>query len=35
MAATYTYALGKKKTASAQVRVFEGKGDSMINGKPF
>ncbi len=35
MAGKYTYALGKKKTASAQVRLFEGKGDSMINGKPL
>ena len=33
MAQTYTYALGKKKTASAQVRLFEGKGDSTINGR--
>ena len=35
MAGKYTYALGKKKTASAQVRLFEGKGDSTINGKPL
>lgn len=35
MAQTYTYSLGKKKTASAQVKLFEGKGDSMINGKPL
>lgn len=33
MAGKYTYALGKKKTASAQVRLFEGKGDSTINGR--
>jgi len=33
MAQTYTYALGKKKTASAQVKLFEGKGDSTINGR--
>lgn len=33
MAQTYTYAIGKKKTASAQVRLFEGKGDSTINGR--
>ena len=35
MAQTYTYSLGKKKTASAQVKLFEGKGDSMINGRPL
>lgn len=34
MAQTYTYSLGKRKTASAQVKVFEGKGESSINGKP-
>lgn len=33
MAQTYTYSLGKKKTASAQVKLFEGKGDSTINGR--
>ena len=33
MAGKYTYALGKKKTASAQVRLFEWKGDSTINGR--
>ncbi len=33
MAQTYTYSLGKKKTASAQVKLFEGKGDSTVNGK--
>lgn len=32
MASTYTYSLWKKKTASAQVKLFEGKGDSMVNG---
>ncbi len=31
MTQTYTYSVGKKKTASAQVRLFEGKGESMIN----
>ena len=35
MAHTYTYSLGKKKTASAQVKLYEGKGDSVINGKPL
>ncbi len=33
MAGKYTYALGKKKTASAQVRLFEWKWDSTINGR--
>jgi len=33
MASTYTYALWKKKTASAQVKLFEWKGDSTINGR--
>ena len=33
MAQTYTYSLGKKKTASAQVKLFEGKGESTINGR--
>lgn len=33
MAGKYTYSLGKKKTASAQVKLFEGKGDSTINGR--
>ncbi len=35
MAETYTYALGKKKSASAQVRLFEGKGECLANGKPL
>jgi small subunit ribosomal protein S9 len=29
----YTYAVGRRKTASAQVRLFEGKGNNTINGK--
>ena len=33
MAQKYTYSLGKKKTASAQVKLFEGKGESTINGR--
>lgn len=33
MAQTYTYSLGKKKTASAQVKLFEGKGESTVNGR--
>lgn len=33
MANKYTYTIGKRKTASAQVKVFEGKGVDTINGK--
>ncbi|MCH2188700.1 30S ribosomal protein S9 [Candidatus Gracilibacteria bacterium] len=29
----YIYSLGKRKTASAQVRLFNGKGESTINGR--
>jgi len=29
----YTYSIWKRKTASAQVRLFNGKGESTINGK--
>ena len=29
----YTYATGKRKTASARVRVFKGKGENQVNGK--
>ena len=29
----YTYAIWKRKTASAQIRLFEGKGKDMVNGK--
>lgn len=29
----YTYSIWKRKTASAQVKLFEGKGKDMINGK--
>lgn len=31
----YTYAIGRRKTASAQVRLFAGKGESDINGRPL
>lgn len=31
MASKYTYTVGRRKTASAQVKLFEGKGESMIN----
>lgn len=33
MANKYTYAIWKRKTASAQVKLFDGKGESTINGK--
>ena len=33
MAAKYTYTIGRRKTASAQVKLFEGKGDDTVNGK--
>ncbi|PID87317.1 30S ribosomal protein S9 [Candidatus Gracilibacteria bacterium] len=32
MANKYTYNVGKRKTASAQVKLFEGKGKDKING---
>lgn len=31
--AQYIYSVGKKKTASAQVQLFQGKGESLINGR--
>jgi len=33
MVNTHNYAVWKRKTASAQVRLFDGKGESIINGK--
>lgn len=32
--ARYTFAIGRRKTAVAEVRLRTGKGDSTINGKP-
>ncbi len=29
----YTYAVGRRRKASARIRLFKGKGDSMVNGK--
>lgn len=29
----YTYTIWKRKTASAQVKLFEGKGETTVNGK--
>ena len=31
----YTYMGGKRKTSSARVRLFHGKGESTVNGKPI
>ena len=31
----YTYAVGRRKSAVARVRLFKGKGESSVNGKPF
>lgn len=31
----YTYAVGRRKEASARVRLFKGKGENMVNGKPI
>lgn len=31
----YTYAVGRRKTAVAQVRLFAGEGSNIINGLPF
>ena len=30
----YTYASGKRKTSSARVRLFHGKGENTVNGQP-
>lgn len=30
----YTYKIGRRKTSSATIRLFEGKGDSQINEQP-
>jgi small subunit ribosomal protein S9 len=31
----YTYAVGKRKSASARIRLFKGKGENMVNGIGF
>jgi small subunit ribosomal protein S9 len=31
--APYTYAIGRRKTATARIKLFEGVGQDMINGK--
>ena len=33
-AGSYFYALGRRKTSTARVRVMNGKGNIVINGKP-
>lgn len=30
----YTYALGRRKSATARIRLYKGKGNIVINGKP-
>jgi small subunit ribosomal protein S9 len=32
--ARYTYALGRRKSATARVRLLDGKGTTVVNGKP-
>ena len=34
-AAEYTYALGRRKSATARVRLYKGKGTITVNGKPL
>ena len=31
----YTYSIGRRKTATAQIRLFTGKGESTINNRPL
>lgn len=31
----YTYSVGRRRTASARVRLFRGKGENIVNDKPF
>lgn len=33
--AKYTYSVGRRKTASATVRLYEGAGQNTVNGKPL
>lgn len=32
---SYIFAVGKRKTASARIRLFKGRGESLVNGKPI
>lgn len=34
MASQYYYGTGRRKTSTARVRLYPGKGDCMVNGKP-
>lgn len=31
----YTYAVGRRKTSTAQVRLYKGAGENVVNGKPL
>lgn len=31
----YIYSIGRRKTSSARIRLFKGKGESLVNGKPI
>lgn len=31
----FIYAVGKRKTASARIRLFKGKGENLVNGQPI
>lgn len=31
----YSYAVGRRKTATAQIRLFQGKGANTVNGLPI
>lgn len=33
MAKKFTYAIGRRKSSSARVRLFKGKGENLVNGK--
>lgn len=32
---TWTYAVGRRRTASARVRLFKGRGENLVNDKPI
>lgn len=32
---TYAYAVGRRKTATARIRLYTGRGESQVNGKPM
>lgn len=31
----WTYTVGRRRSASARIRLFKGKGENVVNGKPF